>query len=564
MPHDLLERQATAADLGLFESTLDGGIAHRAAIGLVVLATDQTIEHEYRLLVGGAGVACYQARLFNDADITPDTLRAIGPRIRPAVELILPGIRLDVVAFGCTSATMLLGEEAIFAEIRKARPGIACTTPVTAALAAFKALGVHRIGLLTPYSPAINAGLVRYFEGRGLTVSAHATFNRPDDREAARISLGAIETAAERLAAHPGVEAVFVSCTSLRVAERVGRDRAQDRDTFDLEQPRHGVAQPETRRRRRSPCRQPGDCSSSAHGRAGPREPEIRLARRYGLRHRSLSISPIRGPMSATISPLAPKKYPAMPAIDGVRIATAEAGIKYRNRTDLLLMAFDAGTQVAGVFTRSKCPSAPVDFCRRNLAGGSARMLVVNSGNANAFTGRKGSESTAMTGQAAADAAGCSPGEVFLASTGVIGEPLDAGRFSHLLAGMAKEARGDRWKDAASAIMTTDTYPKLATVKVKLGDADVVINGIAKGAGMIAPDMATMLSFLATDAPIDAPVLQSLLSAGVGKTFNAVTVDSDTSTSDTLLFFATGAAASRGAAASATPGIRAFPHSGEG
>jgi len=251
--------------------------------------------------------------------------------------------------------------------------------------------------------------------------------------------------------------------------------------------------------------------------------------------------------MSTTVSPLAPKKYPRMPAIEGIRIATAEAGIKYKGRTDLLAMVFDKGTEVAGVFTRSKCPSAPVDFCRDNLPGGKARLLVVNSGNANAFTGKKGRETTAMTGKAGAAAAGCAAGEVFLASTGVIGEPLDAGRFAHLLTGMVKEAKPDLWREAASAIMTTDTYPKVATVTVKLGDADVTINGIAKGAGMIAPDMATMLSFVATDAPIAAPVLQALLSGGVGKTFNAITVDSDTSTSDTLLLFATGAAAKRGA-----------------
>ncbi|NGO51580.1 bifunctional glutamate N-acetyltransferase/amino-acid acetyltransferase ArgJ [Allomesorhizobium camelthorni] len=251
--------------------------------------------------------------------------------------------------------------------------------------------------------------------------------------------------------------------------------------------------------------------------------------------------------MSTAISPLAPKKYPKMPAIEGVRIATAEAGIKYKNRTDLLAIVFDEGTQVAGVFTRSKCPSAPVDFCRENLSGGKARMLVVNSGNANAFTGKKGRETTAMTGKAAAEAAGCKPGEVFLASTGVIGEPLDAGRFSHLLAGMARDAKPDLWTEAARAIMTTDTYPKVATATVKLGDAEVTINGIAKGAGMIAPDMATMLSFVATDAPLSAAALQSLLSKGVGATFNAVTVDSDTSTSDTLMLFATGAAAKRGA-----------------
>ncbi|MBN9251317.1 MAG: bifunctional glutamate N-acetyltransferase/amino-acid acetyltransferase ArgJ, partial [Mesorhizobium sp.] len=231
---------------------------------------------------------------------------------------------------------------------------------------------------------------------------------------------------------------------------------------------------------------------------------------------------------------------------DGVRIATAEAGIKYKGRTDLLAMVFDAGTTVAGVFTRSKCPSAPVDFCRQNLPAGKARVLVVNSGNANAFTGKRGRETTTMTGEAAAKAAGCTSGEVFLASTGVIGEPLDAGKFSHLLPGLVRDGKADQWTEAAKAIMTTDTYPKVATATVRLGDADVTINGIAKGAGMIAPDMATMLSFVATDAPISAPVLQDLLSRGVGKTFNAVTVDSDTSTSDTLLLFATGAAAKRG------------------
>ncbi len=253
--------------------------------------------------------------------------------------------------------------------------------------------------------------------------------------------------------------------------------------------------------------------------------------------------------MSETVSPLAPKKQPRMPAIEGVRIATAQAGIKYKNRTDLLLMVFDEGTTAAGVFTRSKCPSAPVDFCRQNLPGGTARALVVNSGNANAFTGKKGRETTAMTGDAAAKAVGARPTEIFLASTGVIGEPLDAGRFAHLLAGMAKEAEAGRWGDAGKAIMTTDTYPKYATRTVKLGDADVTVNGIAKGAGMIAPDMATMLSFVATDAPLSAAVLQDLLSRGVGRTFNAVTVDSDTSTSDTLMAFATGAAAKRGALA---------------
>lgn len=251
--------------------------------------------------------------------------------------------------------------------------------------------------------------------------------------------------------------------------------------------------------------------------------------------------------MSSTVSPLAPRKYPRMPAIEGVRIATAEAGIKYKGRTDVLAMVFDEGTTAAGVFTRSKCPSAPVDLCRQNLAGGTGRILVVNSGNANAFTGKRGRETTSATAKAAAKAAGCGEGEVFLASTGVIGEPLDASRFTHLLKDMVGGARADFWTEAAKAIMTTDTYPKVATATVRLGETEVTINGIAKGAGMIAPDMATMLSFIATDAPLSASVLQSMLSRGVGDTFNAVTVDSDTSTSDTLMLFATGAAARRGA-----------------
>ncbi|WP_245493127.1 MULTISPECIES: aspartate/glutamate racemase family protein [unclassified Mesorhizobium] len=206
-------------DLGVLPSELDGGLASRAAIGLVVLATDQTLEHEFRALVRQPGVAFYESRVFSDNDITTDTLRAIGPRIAPAVDLILPSIPLDVVAFGCTSATMTLGEEAVFAEIRKARPNVACTTPVTAALAAFKALDVKGIGLLTPYAPQINENLVAYFSGRGVDISAVATFDRRDDRDAARISVTAIGAAAKRMAATPGVDAVFVSCTSLRIAE---------------------------------------------------------------------------------------------------------------------------------------------------------------------------------------------------------------------------------------------------------------------------------------------------------------------------------------------------------
>ena len=227
-------------------------------------------------------------------------------------------------------------------------------------------------------------------------------------------------------------------------------------------------------------------------------------------------------------------------------MATAAAGIKYKNRTDVLLMTFDKPASVAGVFTRSKCPSAPVDFCRKNLPAGVARGVVVNSGNANAFTGVKGRAATELTAKSAAAAIGCSEGEIYLASTGVIGEPLDATKFAGVLGDMHDKATGGFWLEAAKAIMTTDTYPKVATRSAKIGDVEVTINGIAKGAGMIAPDMATMLSFVVTDADIEASVLQSLLSAGVEPTFNSVTVDSDTSTSDTLLLFATGAASEDG------------------
>lgn len=265
--------------------------------------------------------------------------------------------------------------------------------------------------------------------------------------------------------------------------------------------------------------------------------------------------------MSASVSPLAPISFADMPPVRGVRMATAAAGIKYKGRTDVLMMVFDAPATVAGVFTRSKCPSAPVDFCRANLPGGTARAVVVNSGNANAFTGKKGRESTALTASAAAKAVGCAESEVFLASTGVIGEPLDAGKFSGVLDGLAVAAREDFWFEAAKAIMTTDTYPKVATRTARIGDVEVRINGTAKGAGMIAPDMATMLSFVVTDAEIPASILQALLSEGVEPTFNSVTVDSDTSTSDTLMLFATGAAAADGQASisdAADPALGAF------
>jgi glutamate N-acetyltransferase/amino-acid N-acetyltransferase len=246
--------------------------------------------------------------------------------------------------------------------------------------------------------------------------------------------------------------------------------------------------------------------------------------------------------MTTKRSPLAPDTYPEMPVIAGVRMGSAQAGIKYRGRTDVMVMLFEPGTTVAGVFTRSRCPSAPVDFCRANLAGGTARMLVVNSGNANAFTGRRGKAAVEETARAAAGLAGCGPEQVFLASTGVIGEPLDASRITAVLGDCVAGARPDRWLEAAQAIMTTDTYPKLASAECEVDGVRCRVSGIAKGAGMIAPDMATMLSFVVTDAPISAQLLQAELARAVEPSFNSITVDSDTSTSDTLLVFATGKA----------------------
>lgn len=248
-------------------------------------------------------------------------------------------------------------------------------------------------------------------------------------------------------------------------------------------------------------------------------------------------------------SPFAPAHLPDVPVVPGVRFAACAAGIRYANRTDLMMAVLDPGTTAAGVLTKSKTCSAPVIWCRQNLQKGKARALVVNSGNANAFTGKKGAEATRMTAEAAAATLGCAPDEVYVSSTGVIGEPLDASKFAHLLGNLAKTASPSAWHEAAKAIMTTDTFPKLATRTVKLGDADVVINGFAKGAGMIAPDLATMLAYIFTDAAVDQVVLQTMLAAGADKTFNCITIDSDTSTSDTVLLFATGAAASRGAPA---------------
>jgi glutamate N-acetyltransferase / amino-acid N-acetyltransferase len=260
--------------------------------------------------------------------------------------------------------------------------------------------------------------------------------------------------------------------------------------------------------------------------------------------------------MAIALSPLAPKSYPDLPPIAGVSFATAQAGIRYQGRTDLLLVVLSKGTQVAGVLTRSKCPSAPIDWCRKGIATGNARALVVNSGNANAFTGQAGVATVERTAALAATLLECQPGEILLASTGVIGEPLDSGKFAGPLADCVRRAAPGPWLDAAKAIMTTDTFPKVATATATIGGVEVTLNGIAKGSGMIAPDMATMLSFIFTDAPMASHVLQSLLSKVTPTSFNAITVDSDTSTSDTLLLFATGAAQTRGAPVIDSPSDR--------
>jgi glutamate N-acetyltransferase/amino-acid N-acetyltransferase len=246
--------------------------------------------------------------------------------------------------------------------------------------------------------------------------------------------------------------------------------------------------------------------------------------------------------MAHQVSPLAPAAFPALPPIAGVRLAAAETGIRYKNRPDVLLAVMDPGTSVAGCFTRSKSRSAPVDWCAESLKGGTARAVVINAGNANAFTGKAGVATVTAVAKSAAKLLDCRPAEIFQASTGVIGEPLDPSFITNALPKLAADAEPGVWSMAAKAIMTTDTFPKAATVTAKLGRKTVTINGIAKGSGMIAPDMATMLVFIFTDAALPPKLLQKLLTKSVDRSFNCITVDGDTSTSDTVLMFATGAA----------------------
>jgi glutamate N-acetyltransferase / amino-acid N-acetyltransferase len=259
-----------------------------------------------------------------------------------------------------------------------------------------------------------------------------------------------------------------------------------------------------------------------------------------------------------TSSPLAPAHFPALPPIAGVTLAAASCGIRYPGRRDLMLAVLDPGSTAAGVFTRSLTRGAPVDWCRACLKRGKARAIVVNSGNSNTFTGRAGGKVVADTATAMAAIIGCHPHEVFISSTGVIGEPPPGEKIIGALAPTAATLSATGWAEAAQAILTTDTFAKGATRRAEIDGVAVIINGFAKGSGMIAPDMATMLAYLFTDAALPAPVLQALLTAANERSFNSITVDGDTSTSDTVLLCATGKAKHKRVARAQDPRLKSF------
>ena len=252
-------------------------------------------------------------------------------------------------------------------------------------------------------------------------------------------------------------------------------------------------------------------------------------------------------PQELPVSPLAPKKIAKPKQLGKLRLSALASGARYKGRDDVLLVALPKGSTVAGVFTQSKMPSAAVDLSKANLraAKGRARAILVNAGNANAFTGKAGAQAAAVTAKAAAEKLGCKADEVLVASTGVIGEVLET---APILKALAKAEGKSDFQAAARAIMTTDTFPKLASATAKFGKETVTLTGIAKGSGMIAPDMATMLAFVFTDAALPSAVLQKLLSQANSASFNCVTVDSDTSTSDTCLLVALGEKKISGAA----------------
>nr|WP_217353479.1 bifunctional glutamate N-acetyltransferase/amino-acid acetyltransferase ArgJ [Ruegeria arenilitoris] len=240
---------------------------------------------------------------------------------------------------------------------------------------------------------------------------------------------------------------------------------------------------------------------------------------------------------------MAPAAFPDLPVIDGVRFATVAAGVRYQGRTDVMLAVLDPGTAVAGVFTRSATRAAPVLDCQDKIGGPSdgPAAILVNSGNANAFTGQYGRASVEQITAAVSQVTGVAQNRVFTSSTGVIGEPLPHDRIVARLDELTAGLRADALEEAARAIMTTDTFPKGASAQVEIDGKTVSIAGIAKGSGMIAPDMATMLVYIFTDAKVDQSALQRMLSEQTDRTFNCITVDSDTSTSDSLLLCATGA-----------------------
>ncbi|MBO6559391.1 MAG: bifunctional glutamate N-acetyltransferase/amino-acid acetyltransferase ArgJ [Nisaea sp.] len=268
--------------------------------------------------------------------------------------------------------------------------------------------------------------------------------------------------------------------------------------------------------------------------------------------------------MSDQVSPLAPESFPELPAIAGVRTAAVMAGIKYRNRPDVLVAELAEGTTVAGALTRSTTPGAPVAWCREILPKGSGRALVVNSGNANVFTGEAGKAAVRETASAVAALLSCAPDEVFVASTGVIGELLAHDKIVAKLPEAKEALKEGAWDAAATAIRTTDTFAKGAGATTEIGGKAVKIAGIAKGSGMVQPNMATMLSFVFTDAAIPADILQAVLTPAVDRTFNSITVDSDTSTSDTLLLFATGKAGNAAPSSADDPALDAFKAALEG
>ena len=244
------------------------------------------------------------------------------------------------------------------------------------------------------------------------------------------------------------------------------------------------------------------------------------------------------------VSPLAPERFPDLPLIEGVDFASAAAGVKYTDRTDVMLVRLAPGTTIAGAFTKSSTRAACILDCQQKLAtpqgDGLGAAIIVNSGNANAFTGAAGQTAVDKVTAAVALTLNVPPGRVFSSSTGVIGEPLPSDRIVAVIEDLACRLAPDGAADAARAIMTTDTFAKASSATVKGEGGPIQIVGIAKGSGMIAPDMATMLVYIFTDAKIAAPLLQEILTAQVDDTFNAITVDSDTSTSDALILAATG------------------------